>query len=262
MFGHSLTVVTDVVLEKTATVTEPITQDELEEFARLHPDITELQIHLGYDDDVMASTGLKFTMPFPNLKVLSLGSCPVDFSFTKEWTPNLELITCDSLNIDRFHLDLPQLRSLSFNFVNLQDDSGFGPSLSRSPLLEDVFGYKFWGLGGGIHTLLLPKCIRFQLTRSDDLVGLHIYAPKLQELNLRSAYALEFLKFLETCKEYKKKATSLLSVNVINCVDYQGKVRTMLKSHPRVQWIYWKSGYNGGLSDGRALWTGDPSDDL
>ena len=42
--------------------------------------------------------------------------------------------------------DLPELVSLSLDFVTVDDTDAFGPSLSRSPKLESFRGYKVWGL--------------------------------------------------------------------------------------------------------------------
>ncbi len=96
-----------------------------------------------------------------------------------------------------FRLELPQLRAVSFNYVQVDDPRGFGPSLAACPKLERMSCYKLWGLTGMVHELDLPCCQDLDLYRSDDLDGFRLYAPRLTRLNLQACYGLECVRLLD-----------------------------------------------------------------
>ena len=69
---------------------------------------------------------------------------------------------------------------------------------SKSPKLECISSYKLWELGTKReHTLVLPNCSSFDIYKSDDVRGLKIWAPKLEELGLRACYDLSKVTMLK-----------------------------------------------------------------
>merc|ERR1719186_2472710 len=190
----------------------------------------ELEIHPEYQDDSP-------TLDFSEVSFLNLKSLTIHYQslkavhFTKEKTPLLSSLTleqnCDE--VETFHLDLPELRFMSFQFLTVRDPTGFGKSLSRCPKLESFFGYKLWGLHvpkSKTHRLVLPNCSTLELHRSDDLNYLDIWAPKLEDLNLRACYSLDEVNILDRKPngyggpQYSFNGTpSQYKVNLINTFD-------------------------------------------
>ncbi|WIA21518.1 hypothetical protein OEZ85_000719 [Tetradesmus obliquus] len=69
--------------------------------------------------------------------------------FTSTNTPKLESINLDQCGeIGGFNLELPELQRLFMEHVDVQDEAGFGSSLSACPKLEMVNCYKLWGWEG------------------------------------------------------------------------------------------------------------------
>ena len=108
-------------------------------------------------------------------------------------------------------------------------NSGFGPSLSRSPKLDSVHGYKLWGLGGmgnGVqHVIKLPNCTTF----SDDVGHLDITAPKLKSLGLRACFSLDHVRL-------KPNTGTKVRVDLVNA-NLDDASMKHLKTHPRVSKI-------------------------
>jgi hypothetical protein len=126
---------------------------------------------------------------------------PQDVHFTADCFPLLEVLSIErpcAVDQEVFHTDLPNLRRMSFVHVDIRDDEDFGPSLSRSPKLESVMCYKLWGLGSTAeHALVLPSVTTLDLNRSDDLRCLKLWAPRLEDLNLRSCYSIHRVTLLQ-----------------------------------------------------------------
>jgi len=184
---------------------------------------------------------LDFSMvSFPHLKALDIYLQAVkDIHFTKENMPILNSLKIESPmlhNVGKFNLDLPDLESIDFQHVNLDDGSGFGKSLSRCPKLKYFFSYKLWGLRVPIkdtHILALPNCEYLTLHRSDCLNYLNIWAPKLEYLNLQASYDLERVIILDQkpggyCgPEYSFTGTpAKFLVNLINADVPKGNLDT------------------------------------
>ena len=192
-------------------------------------DLVSFTCHPKVYDDVNWTPLDTTEAAFPSLKTIDLHSQPVKaIHFTKECYPVLERITieqCSALPFDYWNLDLPSLKGLSFEFVHVLDCDGFGPSLNKSPKLEYFISYKLHGLGSRReHTLVLPNCEIFNIYRSDDIRGLKMWAPKLEELNVRACYCLSKITMLKRRpkgfigEEYERKAKQMskFRVNVIN----------------------------------------------
>merc|ERR1739848_574761 len=115
------------------------------------------------------------------------------------------------------------------DFLALEDASGFGPSLAKSPKLKHFASYKLWGLGEGSCGLPLklrcPELTHLSLLRADDLDSLDISGcPKLERVNLRACYRLRSLTLGASSK------FDLFLVNASKNKNYfEG-----LKDHPRV----------------------------
>ncbi|WIA41948.1 hypothetical protein OEZ86_009254 [Tetradesmus obliquus] len=143
----------------------------------------------------------------------------------------------NSINLEQcgeiggFHLELPELQRLFMEHVEVQDEAGFGSSLSACPKLEMMNCYKLWGLGGTLHELRLPECRELSFYRSDDLEGLKLWAPKLTELELRACYSLECVRIME---DSPGSPVTPLRVNLVNAnIDPLSKRH--LKQHPRIK---------------------------
>jgi len=207
-----------------------ITQEDFQRLAAstLGKDVVSLLCHPEYDDVnwIVLDTS---KVAFPSLKILDFSSQPVKaVHFTQDCYPMLECISieqCGASPFEYWNLDLPTLESLHFEFVDCDDSCNFGPSLSKCPKLESFNSYKLWGLGSvREHTLVLPNCNSFDMVRSDCLLGLKIWAPKLEELGLRSCHDLRDVTMLKrrpggyVGKDYKWKGKKMskFTVNVIN----------------------------------------------
>eukprot|EP00092_Neocalanus_flemingeri_P072741 GFUD01089606.1.p1 GENE.GFUD01089606.1~~GFUD01089606.1.p1 ORF type:complete len:338 (-),score=103.75 GFUD01089606.1:77-1090(-) len=120
---------------------------------------------------------------------------------TADCFPLLEALSIDqpcARDPETFNTDLPNLCSMSFNFVTILDVKNFGRSLSRSPKLERFSGYKLWGLGRKAeHSLVLPSCISLDFYRSDDLRKLKLWAPRLEDLDLQACYSIKTVTLLD-----------------------------------------------------------------
>lgn len=137
--------------------------------------------------------------------------------FVKENFPKLENLHVEQPSLywqRNFHLDLPELTELTMIFVDVEDTSDFGPSLSRSPKLKKVKTYKLWGLGHykNTHIVKCPNLEHMELYRSDDLNKLTVRSPVLTELNLRSNYNIE------TINVYPKDGT-MYKLNIKNVLQ-------------------------------------------
>jgi len=93
---------------------------------------------------------------------------------------------------DRIHLDLPELESLFFEHICVNDASDFGPSLSRCKKLRSLSCYKMWGLGSysGVHILRCPVLETFNIYRSDDAEHFSIHSPRLEDVNIQACYSI------------------------------------------------------------------------
>jgi len=207
-----------------------ITQEDFQKLAAstLGKDVVSLECRPEYDD--VNWIPLDTTkVAFPSLKRLNFSSQPVKaIHFTKDSYPMLERISieqCSALAFEYWNLDLPKLKSLGFDYVEVNDSDNFGPSLSKCPKLECFNSYKLWGLGTKKeHTLVLPNCSSFDIYRSDDVRGLKMWAPKLEELGLRACYGLNKVTMLKRRPrgfdgedyEWKGKEMSKFTVNIIN----------------------------------------------
>jgi len=208
----------------------------------LGKNISSLSLEPEYDD-VHPPTIDTSVVKFPKLKSFSSECQAIKaVHFSADCFPILESISIEqpcANDLEYFFTNLPNLKSLSFQFVTIEDPSMFGPSIGRSPKLESINCYKFWGLGGvPVHTLVMPQVTYLDLYRSDDLTGLKIWAPKLLELQLRACYSLRVVKVLKnrpasyTGPEYDFKGDpSKFVVNIINA----GLDRGYFENMPRVQ---------------------------
>lgn len=172
-----------------------MSQDQLDTIGKRHGSrLTNLSIRQEYDSGapkIELTEGL--SEHFPALETLSL-DC-VDVTDVRLKLPALRCLSLENAEgVGVFSLDCPRLESLYFEFVTISDPSDFGASLSRSPMLESVCGYKLRGLGVDspcrCHQLVLPQADRLDLHHSDDLDFLQLYAPNMVELNLQVTVAL------------------------------------------------------------------------
>merc|ERR1719186_470871 len=190
----------------------------------------ELEIHPEYAEGVP-------TLDFSEVEFLTLESLTIrhqsikSVHFTKEKTPLLSILHLDQTRpaVDKFHLDLPELVFMNVEFLTVMNPTGFGKSISRCPKLETFFGYKLWGLHvprRKTNRLVLPNCNKLELHRSDDLNYLDIWAPKLEDLNLRACFSLDEVNILDRKPngyggpQYSFNGTpSQYKVNLINTFD-------------------------------------------
>jgi len=207
----------------------PFTQNALVRLSEsaLGQNLEKLNMNPEYNDvnpPVIDTSEVKF----PKLKGFEAKHQGIQsIHFTADCFPLLESVTIEQpccVHPDAFNTDLPNLQSMGFEFVTIKDTSNFGPSLSRSPKLKYFAGYKLWGLGEkAVHRLILPNVTYLNLYRSDDLRGLKLWAPKLEELNLQACYSIAKVDLMTrkpagfTGPEYAVVGTpSDFSVNCIN----------------------------------------------
>ena len=172
--------------------------------------MTQLSICPEYDD--REPPVIDFSLvSFPTLENLDMMFQALRaIHFTQENTPKLKHLSIEqpcARDLEYFNTDLPDMETMSFQFVTIDNpagmvvklvtslqrygsisSTGFGKSLSRSPRLRFFSGYKLWGLRvskSKTHILVLPSCTDLDLYRSDDLNYLKIWAPKLTDLNLQ-----------------------------------------------------------------------------
>jgi len=223
-------------------------QDFLEALAlsTIGINMTSLTCYPEYDDHTPIVDFSKVHLP--NVKSISLTCQGVkSVHFTIENTPLLESLSIESNGpqpLEYFLLHLPNLSHLSFQFVHIDNPSGFGKSLSKCPNLESVDCYKLWGLGvpkSKTHVLVLPKCESLDFYRSDDLTYLKIWAPNLESLNLQACYSIEEVKILDnkpngyTGPAYSFSGTpAKYRVNCLNTSRPKGNVLV----HPRCAVIF------------------------
>lgn len=203
--------------------------------------MSSLECRPDYDDDVPIIDFSK--VHFPKLRSIELYCQGVKaVHFTKENTPLLESFDLESNGpqpLEYFCLDLPNLVSLSFQFVEIANPSDFGKSLSKCSNLKSVNCYKLFGLGvpkSKTHNLVLPRCKSLDFYRSDDLNYLKIWAPHLECLNLQACYAIDEVTILNnkpngyTGPAYTFTGTpSKYRVNCLNTTRPKGNLIT----HPR-----------------------------
>jgi len=209
----------------------PINQSQFEQLAdsNLGKGLEVLEFRPEYDDSNPPVIDTSKTS-FPSLKDLDLNCQAIKaFHFTKEFFPKLASVSLESpcaMDLEYFTSDLPKLKSLSFRFVCFKDLNNFGPSVSKSILLESIHCYKFWGLSSRKeHTLVLPNLETLDLYRSDDMRVLKLWTPKLSSLNLQACYACTGIKLLKRLPAgYKKQdgytfsgEESSFGVNIVNC---------------------------------------------
>eukprot|EP00092_Neocalanus_flemingeri_P021543 GFUD01023365.1.p1 GENE.GFUD01023365.1~~GFUD01023365.1.p1 ORF type:complete len:335 (+),score=93.90 GFUD01023365.1:48-1052(+) len=211
------------------TMEVPLTQASLTMLAGSHlgRELEVLDCRPEYEDSnppVIDTSKVKFL----KLRSLNLTHQAIKaIHFTADCFPLLETLSIDqpcALDPETFHTDLPNLRSMSFNFVTILDVKDFGRSLSRSPKLENFSGYKLWGLGRKAeHSLVLPSCTSLDFYRSDDLRKLKLWAPRLEDLNLQACYDIKTVTLLErrppgfSGPEYE--VTGEPSKFVVNCAN-------------------------------------------
>lgn len=193
--------------------------------------LERLDLHPEYDEDNHTIDFYK--TKFPMLKELSiLHQFIQSVYFTAECFPLLE-----SLHIEQplvpdqffFNTDLPNLVHMSLRFVGLILASEFGPSLSRSPKLKTFISYKLYGLGcKADHKIVLPNITNLDFYRCEDLKGLKLWAPRLENLNLQACYSIRKVDILNVNRkpagfpgpEYDFKGEpSKFEVNCTNCCD-------------------------------------------
>jgi len=139
-------------------------------------------------------------------------------------------------SLEYFNVCLPELRSMSFQFIDVEDPSGFGHSLSSCPKLDSFSSYKLWGLSvpkRETHILMLPSCKSLDLYRSDDLNYLKIWAPRLENLNLQACYDISKVSLLDqkedgyTGPQYEFSGTPThYTVNCMNTSRPKGNITT------------------------------------
>jgi len=232
-------------------VTVPLSQEALVKLSvsPLGMNLEQVTIYPEYEDgDPPVIDTSQVT--FPMLKKFS-AECQAFQSvhFTADCFPLLESLSIESpcaTTLDAFHTELPNLQHMNFQYVTIEDTSDFGPSLSRSPKLETFTSYKLWGLGSkSAHRLILPNMKNLDLYRSDDLRGLKLWAPRLEDLNLQACYDISKVDLLKqkpagfSGPEYAFAGEeSEFELNCINCCDIPPK-GTMVTS-PRCKKVHSK----------------------
>lgn len=227
-------------------VSSALTQNEVVNLVSQYgTKVKELTFHYEEESEPISFTNFEF----PNLEKLDFNHCALDI-FILVNAPKLKMLTIEHcyLPIGFIKFRLPALESLWFEFCTIDDPSDLGDSLSNSPLIEKIYGYKLWGLGDslGKKTVYLPNCKDLDLYRSDDLSSLKLYAPRLESLNLRACYDMTKLSFGKRGKKEHaawnlkspEKPTSFI-VNVVNS-GIRGACREYLKNNPRVSFILWR----------------------
>jgi len=228
----------------------PLTQEVFERLAKspLGKNLKRLSIRPEYDDSnpPVIDTSL---VTFESLRSFDMTFQAIRaFHFNKEQFPELERISIEqpcAKDLEYFYSDLPKLKSLSFEFVTINDTSDFGPSLNRSKLIEYFSGYKLWGLSffpGRDIVLVLPEVKTLDFYRSDDLPGLKLWTPKLQELNLQACYSCRKVTFMKRLPNgYRKEdypftgEMSKLRVNIVNTSFLK---KDMFFGNPRIERVF------------------------
>ena len=112
----------------------------------------------------------------------------------------------------------PELLSISFDFCTFLSqtiDKDLSESLSNSPRLKGLHSYKLWGIDE-LRPLYLPSVEGVSFYRADSLRALKLYAPRLEELNLRAAYAISSVTLLEHGKNEHEHLLHIESGRPIN----------------------------------------------
>jgi len=221
----------------------PMSQDDLRLLAEsdVGARMTQLSICPEYDDREPPIIDFSL-VSFPTLENLDMMFQALRaIHFTQENTPKLKHLSIEqpcARDLEYFNTDLPDMETMSFQFVTIDNPAGFGKSLSRSPRLRFFSGYKLWGLRvskSKTHILVLPNCTDLDLYRSDDLNYLKIWAPKLTDLNLQACYSITEVTLLDrkpkaSGPEYNSAGDpSKYKVNIINTRAPKGNITT----HPR-----------------------------
>lgn len=110
--------------------------------------------------------------------------------------------------------------------LQVADGLNFGESISACPNLEQISGYKLWGLGDAKQKLDLPNCNTIALDRPDGLYHLDLVAPKLTELELLECHDLEHIRLLP-------REGSPVKVSLMGTTLDKGSLQH-LRKHPRV----------------------------
>lgn len=244
-FEELLSSTTDETKTYSLTVNHYISQSDYEALSAsvLGRNLTSFNIFAEYEDNcpVIKTSAV----PFPKLLVIDLNCQALEsFHFSKDQFPSLKQVSIESppnSQLSSFELDLPNLTTLSGQFITVKDDRKFGASISKSPLLEFISFYKLWGLGRSKrHVLVCPNAKEIDLYRSDDLRGLRLWAPKMTRLNLQACYGMEECKFYDDIPKFKNKNDyefdgnlSDFKVNILN----SNMGPEVFEGNPRVKMI-------------------------
>ena len=106
------------------------------------------------------------------------------------------------------------------------DGRNFGKSVSACPNLEQISGYKLWGLGDAEQKFNLFDCKTCALDRPDGLYHLEMVAPKLTELELLDCHDLEHVRLLP-------REGSPVKVSLMGTTLDKGSLQH-LRKHPRI----------------------------
>ncbi|KAK7114725.1 uncharacterized protein [Littorina saxatilis] len=230
-----------------------LTQPDLEELAASERGKNATALSIGteaeYEDDDPPAIDFG-AVSFPNLESLAVYFQAVKaFNFQAKDYPKLKHLYMNNMigNIEGFDFDLPLLETINFQHVGADDPRGFGKSVSRSTKLSNFTSYKLWGLHmrNKYLTLVLPNCESVDFYRSDTLVRVKLWAPKLRRLNLQACFDLAEVIILDDKPHgYKRKEYEFLgepskyAVNVMNMVDPPGG---NVLTHPRCARVFGKT---------------------
>ena len=156
---------------------------------------------------------------------------------TAELTPSL--LDLEIRNIPencKFHVVVPTLRTISIHHYSPPDhgSSVINKMLAAATELETFETYKLWVTEELCFASNLLKTI--ELYRSDGLSGISLWAPNLEELNLRACYSITSIKILKSHQLSKKlpqgHKSSTIRVKTANA-NISGKAVAALKRSGR-----------------------------
>lgn len=244
--------------KKTLSITDSMSQEILADIASKYPKLESLDICLEYEDN---PEEVDFSsVRFPVLKQLSLSAVGLrSLVFNQSNTPLLEslhLSNCMGENIYPFVLDLPELTRFSAEHTCLGDGpdtaNQVGLSLSRCPKLEFFGTYKFRNLGESNYCVL-PSMTYMSFYRSECTTHFEIlYAPKLEELELRAAYDLDHVRL------FNKPSVSVDQISTLGEAYQQAHEVATTKA--REEQAKWRSGVYGIKRALKLHWIEDPSE--
>ena len=185
----------------------------------------------GYNEQAQ----YEFAVHLPNLRELVIEDVNmILLQLTDNLTPNLEKLSFQNIPQEcDICLLLPKLKEFESSFFR-GDGEQIQNMIDNAPLLESFTTYKLWS-NDELRFTASPELRTISIHRSDSLMSLQFWAPKLTTLNLQACYSLDSINLvpLNPPGFVPPRRPPALEVNIMNANISPRAMRT-LESIPNV----------------------------